>query len=130
MVGILSIDYFISSDVEVENAQQKYSETLYLMRGLGTVFVDHTSLSISNTHTTTIETSTESTHTNSIIHQTTSSPSQATSQRQNMLYRQALIESIGLHLPRAAHLYIVANPLSSLHPQFDSVLSRILLQVI
>lgn len=36
--GIPTIDYFISSDIEVANAQDYYSEKLIRLRGLGTYF--------------------------------------------------------------------------------------------
>ena len=112
------------------------------MRGLGTVFVDHTTLDTYNSVAkldldSPATTASTATSTPLAAHSGTTGTSQSNtqisppppSQRQNMLYRQALIESIGLQLPRAAHLYLVVSPLSALHPQFDSVLSRILLQV-
>lgn len=37
--GISSIDYFISSDVEIPTADKHYSERLYRMKGLGAYFI-------------------------------------------------------------------------------------------
>ena len=53
--------------------------------------------------------------------------SQHSSPRTALLDRARLIEQIGL--PRSAHLYIVAQHLYKLHPDFDAVLIKILLQV-
>ena len=46
--------------------------------------------------------------------------------RTSILSRQTLIERIGLS--RAAHLYIISQPLSSIHTSFDVVLIKLLLQ--
>ena len=43
-----------------------------------------------------------------------------------ILSRQTLIERIGLS--RAAHLYIISQPLSTIHTSFDVVLIKLLLQ--
>ena len=43
-----------------------------------------------------------------------------------ILSRQILIERIGLS--RAAHLYIISQPLSTIHTSFDVVLIKLLLQ--
>ena len=46
--------------------------------------------------------------------------------RTSILSRQTLIERIGLS--RAAHLYIISQPLSTIHTSFDVVLIKLLLQ--
>ena len=46
--------------------------------------------------------------------------------RSSILSRQTLIERIGLS--RAAHLYIISQPLSTIHTSFDAVLIKLLLQ--
>ena len=46
--------------------------------------------------------------------------------RSSILSRQTLIERIGLS--RAAHLYIISQPLSTIHVSFDVVLIKLLLQ--
>mmetsp|Transcript_15106 Transcript_15106/g.22724 ORF Transcript_15106/g.22724 Transcript_15106/m.22724 type:complete len:221 (+) Transcript_15106:28-690(+) len=43
-----------------------------------------------------------------------------------LLERAKYIESIGV--PRAAHLYVIGQPLYVMHPSFDEVITRILLQ--
>ena len=48
------------------------------------------------------------------------------SPRNVLLHRAKFIEL--LNIPRAAHLYLVAEPLYKLHGQFDEVVSSILLQ--
>lgn len=100
--GVQNIDYFLSSSVELPNADTHYSEKLYRMSGLGTVLID---LPLYSSLT----------------------PAQHSSPRTALLDRARIIEQIGL--PRAAHLYIIAQPLYRLHSKFDHVLSRILLQV-
>jgi hypothetical protein len=102
--GIPAMDYFVGSDIEPLSAQSFYSESLIRMRGLGTVFSNPFPQSSSQTI----------------------SVSPGSSTRGSLLARQSLTERLGL--PRAAHLYLVAQPLSHLHVKFDGVLSRLLLQ--
>ena len=98
--GVPSIDYIIVSDnVGLALPDTSYSETVFKMRGLGTVFADNyaeASLLLSK------------------------------SPRSALLERARFAEMLGL--PRAAHLYAVANSLQSLHPKFDDVLVKILSQ--
>jgi protein O-GlcNAc transferase len=97
--GVATVDYFLGSDIEMSEAQSRYSETLHRMRNLGTVFVDTYQVYAAKDH---------------------SSP------RTNLLERARFIEEIGL--PRSAHLYVIAQPLDRLHPAFDAALIKILTQ--
>jgi hypothetical protein len=97
--GVATVDYFLGSDIEMSEAQSRYSETLHRMRNLGTVFVDTYQVYAAKDH---------------------SSP------RTNLLERARFIEEIGL--PRSAHLYVIAQPLDRLHPSFDAALIKILTQ--
>jgi len=96
--GIGNMDYFISGDVEVEEADLHYSEALIRMPNFGTCFVDRyldTAIAMQLPRTALLE-------------------------------RAKFIESIPL--PRAAHLYVIAQPLYALHPSFDEIIVKILLQ--
>jgi hypothetical protein len=97
--GILAVDYFLSSDVELPDADNYYSEKLVRFHGLGTFFVD--------------------TYANY-------TQVQQLSPRTALLDRAKLIEF--LNVPRLAHLYVVPHSLYKLHGSFDEVLSKILLQ--
>lgn len=99
--GVATIDYYLSSDVEVPSASKHYTEDLYKFQNLGTVLID-----IYQPHAT----------------------SQHSSPRTSLLERARLVEQLGL--PRAAHMYIIPQPLYRLHGDFDQVLSKILLQVL
>jgi len=46
--------------------------------------------------------------------------------RSALLERAKFAESLGL--PRAAHLYVIATPLTYLHPRFDAAITKILAQ--
>jgi protein O-GlcNAc transferase len=97
--GVSTVDYFLGSDVEPPESKTRYSEELYRMHNFGTVFVDTFQAFSANEHT---------------------------SPRTSLLERARFIEEIGL--PRSAHLYIIAQPLDRLHPDFDIVLTKILMQ--
>jgi hypothetical protein len=101
--GIKSIDYYLSSDVEVPRADMFYSETLIRFRGLGAVFTD--AYSNNNTGKTQL---------------------QQQSPRTALLERAKFIEL--LRVPRAAHIYVIPHPLYKLHGTFDEVISKLLLQ--
>ena len=98
--GISTIDYFITSDVEVQGAEKSYTEKLYRMRGPGTVFADY------------------------FVPMTV--PPTSTQSKLVVAERIRFLETFGL--PKATHLYVVPQPLFKLHGKFDEVLLRILLQ--
>ena len=97
--GVSNIDYYITSVEDKSSKASFYSEKVFKMFGLGTVFYDHY------------------TKITKIIKNTP---------RLALLEKARFAESLGL--PRTAHLYILANPLSVYHPKFDDALIRILSQ--
>ena len=101
--GIDSIDYYVTSSVDDITAERStsYSEAVVKIDGLGTIFVDETIYS-------------------DMSRQIVQSP------RTALLERARFAEILGL--PRAAHLYVVASSLYTLHPLFDDVILRILSQ--
>jgi hypothetical protein len=98
--GIASMDYFLSIDAESIGAEAHYTERLHTMRGLGTVFVD--------------------------TYRNFAPQAGSDTSRTALLNRARVFEALGF--PRAAHLYLIAQPLYRLHASFDAVLSKILLQ--
>lgn len=97
--GISTIDYFITSASEVDDAQKFYTEKLVRMRGLGTVFVDNFS---------------------------SFGESALSSSRHVIIERMKYLEYN--NFPKASHVYVIGHPLFKLHPRFDEVIVRILLQ--
>jgi hypothetical protein len=94
-----AVDYALSSHFEPAGAQGNYTETLYKMPYFGTQFVD-SYLALAQV--------------------AQSAP------RTVILNRAKYVEK--LQIPKSAHLYIISHSLCKLHPQFDEVLTRILLQ--
>ena len=97
--GVSNIDYYITSAEDKSSKASFYSEKVFKMFGLGTLFYDHY------------------TKITKIIKNTP---------RLALLEKARFAESLGL--PRTAHLYLLSNPLSTYHPKFDDVLTRILSQ--
>jgi predicted O-linked N-acetylglucosamine transferase (SPINDLY family) len=97
--GVHSVDYYVTSDVEIPGAEHRYTEKLHRMRSLGTVFEDNFAQSAAL---------------------------QRDSPRTVLLIRARFTESV--HLPKGAHLYVVQAPLNHLHFSFDDVLRLILLK--
>lgn len=97
--GIKAIDYFISSDCEVEIAQKHYTEKLVKMKSLGTKFLDMYA---------------------GYAEQQLSAP------RTILLDKAKFTETIGI--PKNAHLYVIGHSLSKLHQDFDAALLKILMQ--
>jgi predicted O-linked N-acetylglucosamine transferase (SPINDLY family) len=97
--GVQSVDYFVTSDVEVSGAERHYSEKLHRMTSLGTVFQDEFAQAAAL---------------------------QRDSPRTVLLNRARFIEDV--RLPKGAHLYVVHAPLSHLHFSFDEVLRMVLLK--
>ena len=94
-----NVDFMLSSHFEPRHAQDTYTERLYKMPYFGTQFVDsYRDLAVA----------------------AQSAP------RTVILNRAKYVEK--LQIPKSAHLYIVAHSLCKLHPAFDEVLRRILLQ--
>jgi hypothetical protein len=94
-----AVDYALSSHFEPFGAQSNYTETLYKMPYFGTQFVD-SYLALAQV--------------------AQSAP------RTVILNRAKYVEK--LQIPKSAHLYIISHSLCKLHPLFDEVLTRILLQ--
>lgn len=98
--GIANIDYFITSDIEKVNVSKvAYSESLISMPDFGTMFLD--------------------------IYKTRAKL-QLQSSRTVLLNRMKFIENVGI--PKLAHLYVVPHSTSKIHPDFDVVVRKILLQ--
>jgi hypothetical protein len=94
-----TVDYFISSHFEPPGAQDNYTERLYKMPFFGTQFVD--------------------------AYLPLAQVVQA-APRTVLINRAKYVEK--LQIPKSAHLYIISHSLCKLHPLFDEVLQRILLQ--
>lgn len=94
-----TVDYFLSSHFEPPSAQTNYTERLYKMPFFGTQFVD-AYLPLAQV--------------------VQSAP------RTVILNRAKYVET--MQIPKSAHLYIISHSLCKLHPLFDEVLQRILLQ--
>lgn len=109
--GIATIDYFISSEIEVPSAESFYSEKLYRMPKLGTEFLDYWKI-LSN-HEVNNDASSSQIDVGAVI-------------QASLQHRARLIESLGL--PKSSHLYVIAHPLYVLHGSFDEALARILVQ--
>lgn len=95
--GVQSVDYFLSSDVELPGAESHYSEQLYRMRNFGTKFIDDYSQAVTL---------------------------QKNSPRTVLLNRAKLTEDF--HIPKSAHLYVVVQSVSKLHYSFDDAIRSIL----
>lgn len=97
--GIHTVDYFVSDDVELPTAvTTSYSEKVVLMSGMGTCFVDRM----------------------------LDSATALQSPRTALLDRAKYIEKIGI--PRSAHIYVIVQPLYTLHSVFDDCITRIMMQ--
>ena len=96
-----TVDYFLTSTTEKEYGNDEYyTEKLYYFSHLGTVFKDYYRDIVDLTNGTQYDELT-------------------------LTHRERLIET--LKLPRAAHLYVINNPLYVIHGDFDQIISRILI---
>jgi len=100
--GLPTIDYFLTATTEKEyDNDAYYSEKLHYFSHLGTIFKDYYYREIIDMM--------NSTHYDALT----------------LTHRERLIET--LKLPKAAHLYIINNPLYVIHGDFDQIISRILI---